>query len=121
MVPDWPFLTPETDATNYRFAATASCNSYTFKNDITREGCFDAKNGPPPPESSERCGDPWFSPVRLSTDWQFFRVPFSELRQEGYGKEFPALDRSAVTMVRFTWSQGWIDYWIDDVRFFRRK
>jgi hypothetical protein len=105
-VADIPFLT--------------SCNSYVFKNDITHDQCFDP-SGEPPPESSERCGDPWFSPVRLSTDWQFFRVPFSELRQEGYGKEFPAIDLSAVTMVRFTWQQGWVDFWLDDVRFFRRR
>ena len=110
-----------TENVDHRYVGTASCNTYTFKNDITRMGCFDAENGPPPPESSERCGDPWFAPVRLSTDWQFFRVPFSELRQEGYGKEFPALDKSAVTMVRFTWSQGWVDYWIDDVRFYRES
>jgi hypothetical protein len=119
-VPDWPFLTPETSSSTYRPAATASCNTYTFKNDITRDYCFD-KDGPFPPEGSDRCGDPWFAPVRLSTDWEFFRVPFSELRQEGYGKEFPAIDLSAVTMVRFTWAQGWVDYWIDDVRFYRKR
>ena len=119
-VPDWPFITPEYDSSLYAPHATASCNTYTFENDITRQGCFD-KNGLPPPESSERCGDPWIAPVRLSPDWEFYRVPFSELRQEGYGKEFPAFDRSAVTMVRFTWSQGWVDYWIDDVRFYRKK
>ena len=117
-LPDAPFVTKENVEPYF---GTASCTSYTFKNDITRMGCFDAENGPPPPESSEKCGDPWFAPVRLSTDWQFFRVPFSELRQEGYGKEFPALDKSAVTMVRFTWSQGWVDYWIDDVRFYRKR
>src|SRR5262249_42735040 len=89
-------------------------NTYTFKNDITHDQCFDL-DGPPPPEGSDRCGDPWFAPVRLSTDWGFYRVPFSELRQEGYGKEFPALEKSAVTMVRFTWQQGWLD----DARFSR--
>jgi hypothetical protein len=24
-----------------------------------------------------------------------------------------------VTVVRFTWTVGWVDYWIDDVRFYR--
>ena len=118
-VPDWPFITPE-HGDNFASAATASCNSFTFKNDITRDQCFDP-NGLPPPEGPERCGDPWFSPVRLSEDWQFFRVPFTELRQEGYGKEFPVIDLSAITMVRFTWTVGWVDYWIDDVRFYRRQ
>ena len=115
--PDAPFWTSvRTDD----FKGTASCNSFTFKNDITRKGCFDP-NGQEPPESSERCGDPWIAPVRLSTDWEFFRVPFSELRQEGYGMEFPATKLSAITMVRFTWHVGWADFWIDDVRFYRKK
>ena len=117
-LPDAPFVTAErTD----NYVGTASCNTFTFRNDITRKGCFDAVNGPTPPESFQRCGDPWFAPVRLSTDWEFYRIPFSELRQEGYGQEFPAIKLEAITMVRFTWTNGWIDYWIDDVRFYRRK
>jgi hypothetical protein len=118
--PDAPFFTPERVMTDM-YVGTASCNTFTFDNDITRKGCFDAKRGPTPPESAERCGDPWIVPVRLGTDWAFYRIPFSEFRQEGYGKEFPAIKLGAVTMVRFTWAVGWIDYWIDDVRFFRRN
>jgi hypothetical protein len=117
-LPDAPFWTSvRTDD----FKGTATCNTFTFKNDITRKACFDAKNGPVPPESSERCGDPWIAPVSLGTDWKFYRIPFSELRQEGYGMEFPAIKLSAITMVRFTWHVGWADFWIDDVRFYRRQ
>jgi hypothetical protein len=115
--PDAPFVTAE----NATYPGTATCNTFTFKNDITRKACFDAKNGPVPPESSERCGDPWIAPVSLGTDWEFYRIPFSELRQEGYGMEFPAIKLSAITMVRFTWHVGWADFWIDDVRFYRRQ
>ena len=116
--PDAPFRSVEW--TTDIIGGFATCNTFTFKNDITRKGCFDL-NGPKPPESAERCGDPWIAPVRLSTDWEFFRVPFTELRQEGYGKEFPATKLSAITMVRFTWHVGWADFWIDDVRFYRKK
>jgi hypothetical protein len=118
-IPDLPFITADRDD-RYSVIATATCNTYTFRNDITRDNCFD-KNGSPPPEGFQKCGDPWFAPVRLSTDWGFYRIPFTELRQEGYGKEFPALERAAVTMVRVTWTVGWVDYWIDDVRFYRKK
>jgi hypothetical protein len=116
---DLIFTTPDQDDPNY--AGTNTCAPYTFANDITRESCYDPVSGPLPPESTERCGDPWMAPVRLNTDWTFYRIPFTELRQEGYGKEFPALDLAGVTMVRFTWTVGWIDYWIDDVRFYRHK
>jgi hypothetical protein len=117
--PDAPFFTTERTADNY--VGTASCNTHTFDNDITRKGCFDAVKGPVPPESADRCGDPWIAPVRLNGDWSFYKVPFSDFRQEGYGMEFPAIKLDAVTMVRFTWNVGWIDYWIDDVRFYRKK
>jgi hypothetical protein len=118
--PDAPFFTPEREMIDM-YVGTASCNPFTFDNDITREGCFDKAKGPTPPESADRCGDPWIAPVRLSNDWTLYRIPFSDFRQEGYGKEFPAIKLEAVTMVRFTWHVGWIDYWIDDVRFYRRK
>ncbi len=97
------------------------CANYAFNTDQTGMYCYDPVHGPPPAEGTERCGDTWLDPVTLSPDWKFFKVPFAELRQEGWAKRFPKLDVSAVTMVRFTWSVGWVDYWIDDVRFYRRK
>lgn len=113
-IQDLAFATPATGGSNV-------CAPYAFATDQTGQYCYDPANGPPPAESTERCGDTWLDPVGLSTDWQFFKVPFSELRQEGWAKRFPRLELSAVTMVRFTWSVGWVDYWIDDVRFYRRK
>jgi hypothetical protein len=97
------------------------CAFHAFATDQTGDYCYDPVHGPPPAEGTERCGDTWLHPVALSPDWQFFKVPFAELRQEGWAKRFPRLDVSAVTMVRFTWSVGWVDYWIDDVRFYRRR
>ena len=35
------------------------------------------------------------------------------------GHEFSYLDLSKITLVRFTWMQGWLDVWLDDVRFYR--
>jgi hypothetical protein len=116
--PDPPFWTSERQD---NYVGTASCASFTFRNDITRLQCFDTTNGPTPTESVDKCGDPWITPVRLSSDWAFYKIPFTELRQEGYGKEFPVIDLSAITSVRFTWGVGWLDVWIDDVRIYRRK
>jgi hypothetical protein len=117
--PDFAFSTPDNEDEGKR--GTNVCAPYAFATDQTGMYCYDPVKGPPPAESTERCGDTWLDPVGLSTDWQFFKVPFTELRQEGWAKRFPRLDLSAVTMIRFTWSVGWVDYWIDDVRFYRRK
>jgi hypothetical protein len=59
--------------------------------------------------------------VDLSTDWQFFTVPFTNLRQQGWAKKSLQLDLHSVSMIRFSWDSGKIDYWIDDVSFYRRK
>ncbi len=118
-LPDLTFTTQENSSETYR--ANNSCAYYAFATDQTGYYCYDTVHGPPPAEGPERCGDPWIDAVRLNPDWTFYKVPFDELRQEGYGKRFPRIDLAGVTMVRFTWSVGWIDYWIDDVRFYRKQ
>jgi hypothetical protein len=120
-VPDLLFTTPDVafDGQFSAYAGTNTCARYTHGNDQTNEFCFDPVNGPPPAEGPERCGDNYMDPVTLGPDWQFYKVPFNELRQEGWAKRFPALDLARVTVVRFTWTVGWVDYWIDDVRFYR--
>jgi hypothetical protein len=100
---------------------TASCQPYTFDNDFSDNYCYDAADplGLAIAPAYERCGDVWAKPVGLTTEWQFFKVPFTELRQEGWGKEFQYLDLSKIALVRFTWAVGWVDFWVDDVRFYR--
>ncbi|HKO89771.1 MAG TPA: hypothetical protein VJU61_01385 [Polyangiaceae bacterium] len=114
-IPDPLFSTPAATP-----PGTAQCQLYKLTNDLEEYYCYDA-NKPEsfPPDQPQRCGDGWEKGVALSTDWQFYKVPFTELRQEGYGQEFSYLDLSAITLVRFTWTQGWVDVWLDDVRFYR--
>jgi hypothetical protein len=112
------FATPD----NTTLKGSAACQPYKFKSDFEEYYCYDPENPASfPPEQSQRCGDGWEKGVTLSNDWQFFTVPFSELRQEGYGQRFAYLDLSKITVVRFTWTQGWVDVWLDDVRFYRHK
>jgi hypothetical protein len=59
--------------------------------------------------------------VDLTTDWQFFKVPFSVLRQQGWAKKQDHLDLHSVSVVRFSWDLGYIDYWLDQVSFYRAK
>jgi hypothetical protein len=117
-----PTYTPETDAlfNTAAVGGTSECLPYKLTNDLEDYFCYD-KNDPAtfPPDGPQRCGDGWAKGVTLTQNWQFFAVPFTELRQEGYGKEFQYLDLSKITLVRFTWSQGWVDVWLDDVRFYR--
>jgi hypothetical protein len=117
--PDLSFSTPSNSQPIYR--GTNSCAYYTFPNDTNGRYCYDTKKGPNPAEGGDRCGDPWIYPVVLNPDWTLYTIPFTDLHQDGYAKEFGALELAAVTMVRFLWPQGFIDFWVDDVRFYRRK
>jgi len=97
------------------------CTTYTMRNGITSAWCFDPAANERPAEQSEQCGDHWTSVVNLSNEWQFYTVPFDRMLQQGWAKRSPRLDLTSLAVVRFTWDGGWVDYWIDDVTFYRHK
>lgn len=96
------------------------CTRHTFSNGFSGDYCFDPDRDPPPPENDEWCSDVRYVPVNLTTEWQFFTVPFSEMLQYGYAEETFDLDLQSVATVKFTWDRGYIDFWFDDVSFYRR-
>jgi hypothetical protein len=73
----------------------------------------------PPAESDQGCGDYWTFPLHLTTEWRLYLVPFTEMLQQGWAKRWQFFDTSSVSVVRLTWDAGWIDYWIDNLRFYR--
>jgi hypothetical protein len=76
---------------------------------------------PPPPQPGDDCGDHWTFPISLTTDWKLYKIPFSEMYQQGFAKKWPFFDLTSVSVVRLTWDAGYIDYWVDDLRFYRTK
>ena len=96
------------------------CSPYTMRNGIFSYWCFDPATEHPA-EATEQCGDHWTNVVNLSTEWQFYTVPFNSLLQQGWAKRSAKLDTTAISVVRFTWDGGWVDFWIDQVNFYRRK
>ncbi len=101
--------------------ATRPCTPYTWTNGVGGSWCFDPATDPPPAPTTEQCGDHWMTTVDLGTEWRFYTVPFTNLRQQGWAKRSYELDLTAVSVVRFTWDAGFIDYWIDSVSFYRQK
>jgi hypothetical protein len=94
------------------------CRPYTFHTHLSGEYCFN-KGDPAPPDTGERCGDGYARTVTLSTDWKFFKLPFKELRQEGYGKVSPYFDLTSVSNIAFVVPAGWADFFLDNVTFYR--
>lgn len=113
-----------TDGTNPRedvaFAGT-TCQAFTFRGGIQDDFCVDTATGRTPYENTHVCGDHWLKPVHLSTEWQLFKVPFTDLLQQGWAQESYHLDLTSAAVIRFIWGRGWIDMMLDDVRFYRNK
>jgi hypothetical protein len=96
------------------------CSTYAFENGIEGKYCYRPGVDPDPVHNEDLCGDYWFAPVRLTKDWTLHLVPFTDMHQQGWAMESWHLDLSAISVVRLTFDRGWIDYWIDDVSFYRR-
>jgi hypothetical protein len=95
------------------------CTPYAWANGIGSSYCFDPATDPLPADPTQQCGDHWMKMVDLDTDWHFYKIPFTDLRQQGFGKKSEQLDLHSVSVVRFTWTAGWVDYFVDDVGFYR--
>ena len=97
------------------------CRPYTFTSGESNEYCFN-KDDPPPPSRFERCGDGFTDMVQLSEDWKFYTIPFSEMRQGGFGKvSLEGLDLKSAYSITLGWGPGNVDFFFDDVSFYRTK
>jgi hypothetical protein len=98
-----------------------ACSYYAYPFGEASLWCFDPGKDHVPYSSIDTCGDHWVFPVNLTTDWHLYLVPFTELSQQGFGKKFAKPLLSQASLLRLMWDVGWLDYWIDDVRFYRIK
>lgn len=101
------------------------CQPYSFRGSITNDFAYNPDSPIPaqqrPPEQSEVCGDHWMRSVTLGLDWKFYTIPFTEFLQQGWAKRSYKLDLTALSLVRFAWDRGYLDLYVDDVRFYRKK
>lgn len=74
-----------------------------------------------PKELTDNACDEFGRYFLTTSDWQFFTVPFSEMRQNGFGKQAPYLDIANTLGVSFRYKQGHWDFWIDDIGFYSKQ
>lgn len=71
-------------------------------------------------EFEEAC-DAFGNYAVMTGDWRLYRIPFSEMRQRGYGHLSHVLDLGAILQVSIEYGMGAWDFWIDDISFYRQK
>ncbi len=71
-------------------------------------------------DDKEKC-DRFGAGIGLGTEWQFFKIPFDELKQRGYGRPAPKLDVSGILGLNIGFEAGDWNFWVDDVGFYREK
>lgn len=102
-----------------------TCQEFSFRGSVTSDFMYNPQSSIPaqqkPAEASQNCGDHWMKSVDLDYDWKFITIPFTEFLQQNWAKRSYKLDLTALSLVRLTWDRGYIDYYIDDVRFYRKK
>ena len=64
--------------------------------------------------------DPFGAFTVMTGDWQFFTVPFEEMRQRGFGHPARFIDLGALRRVSIEFGFGAWDVWIDDISLYRR-
>lgn len=80
-----------------------------------------SKEDAPLPDT-QKC-DPFGIPLPLTDEWTFLAIPFSDLRQKGFGfaSATGRLDASQISRLQLLTTSGDWDYWIDDVALFRER
>ena len=60
--------------------------------------------------------------VQLTEDWAYYTIPFNEMRQGGYGKVAEVgLDLTSAYSITLGWGPGNVDFFLDNVSFYRTK
>ncbi len=96
------------------------CKPYNFTGLEENNYCF---GDTPPPPADERCGDGYVSNISLSTDWQFYKLPFDRFQQVGFAKKAPSNDKLPKTLysIAFLFSVGYTDFYVDNLSFYRNQ
>jgi hypothetical protein len=65
--------------------------------------------------------DPFGKAIGLTGHWTFYTIPFSDMRQKGYGAPEPALDLAHILGFKLSLGEGTWDVWLDNIAFYRPK
>jgi hypothetical protein len=82
---------------------------------------IDSTDTDAPPFPDELRCDAFGSAVSMTDTWQFITIPFSEMRQKGFGfvSNSGRIDTTRLKRIQVLIAAGDWDFWIDDIGFYR--
>jgi len=95
------------------------CTERLFENNLTGKYCGNPEQHIPEP--TERCGNAYSAIVQVDMEWKLYTIPWEEMLQADYAYKGTALDPTKLYSIGFGWVGGWVDFYIDDVGFYKRK
>jgi hypothetical protein len=101
-----------------RWGGTA-CRPYVFQFDYSSGNYCQHEGEVLPERNQNRCDEVFESSVVVDTEWKLFRVPWSELRR--FTPDKPPFNPKSVWQIGFYFGQGFLDTYIDDVGFYRKR
>jgi hypothetical protein len=119
---DYPTCCPATRADDPTYGGNdaGECTPYVFHYDYSSGYYCHFADQPPLPEKNEnRCEDGFEAVIILDTEWKLFRIPWSELRRSTLGR--PPFNPHSVWTIRLFPGAGFLDTYIDDIGFYRKR
>jgi hypothetical protein len=96
------------------------CSPYVFQYDYSSGYYCWAPGDPPLPERNEnRCEDGFEANLNVDTEWRFYKVPWAELRRLTPNRK--AIDTKGIWSVALFFGQGYLDTYVDDIGFYRKR
>ena len=95
------------------------CSPYVFLYDHS-SGYYCHTEGDVLPEKNQnRCDEGFETAVVLDTEWELYTVPWKELRRSTPDK--PQLNPKGIWQIAFYFSSGYLDTYVDDIGFYKRR
>lgn len=95
------------------------CTRHAFSDNFQVAVCYDPETDPVPFNKNERCDNGWAAVVNVTNNWEFYRIPWSEFAQDDTLAVAPDFAVDAIFSIGIGFSQGPVDFYIDDISFYR--
>jgi hypothetical protein len=95
------------------------CRPYVFHYDQSSGNYCYSVGEVLPEKNQNRCGEGFEAALTVPNEWKLFTIPWEELRR--FTPDKPPINSNSIWMLSFYFSSGYLDTYIDDIGFYRRR